>query len=77
MAALIREKHAKLFDQGLNERHFDKVAAHFVATLKYLGNQEDLINEAAGVILPLRPVFHQGALDAERKASPSLGNRYF
>jgi hemoglobin len=71
VAALMRDKHSKLFEDGLNETHFDKVAGHLVAALQDLGVSQDLIDEAIAVICPLRPVFEQGALEAaERKALP-------
>ena len=57
VAGLISTKHARLFEMGLNERHFDIVAGHFVGTLQSLNVDPALIDEAAGVILPLRPVF--------------------
>lgn len=62
VGALLLEKHDALFATGLNENHFDLVANHFVATLSHLGVCADMIDEAAGVILPLRTVFEQGAL---------------
>jgi truncated hemoglobin YjbI len=60
VVAMILEKHLKLFEDGLNETHFDIVAGHFVAVLQHFGVSQPLIDEAAGVIIPLRPVFEQG-----------------
>ena len=60
---MILQKHMRLFvNKGLNETHFDLVAGHFVQTLQDLNVAEDLIAEAASVIVPLRPVFEKGAL---------------
>jgi hemoglobin len=61
--ALMHEKHAMLFTKGLNERHFDLVANHFVATLQAANVEESVIQEAAAVILPLRVVFEQGTME--------------
>ena len=59
--ALLTEKHQRLFQQGLNGEHFDLVAGHFVGALQHAGVDQALIDEAAGVVLPLRPVFVAGA----------------
>jgi hemoglobin len=68
VAKLISDKHARLFDMGLCEKHFDIVAGHFVGTLESLGVTKDLIDEAVGVIAPLRPCFIEGAkLAADKK----------
>jgi len=60
-AAYIQAAHAPLFKKGLNASHFDRVADHFVATLEQLQVSSNVIHEAANVILPLRPIFEQGA----------------
>uniref|UniRef100_A0A7S2EGC6 Globin family profile domain-containing protein n=1 Tax=Ditylum brightwellii TaxID=49249 RepID=A0A7S2EGC6_9STRA len=59
------EKHQRLFCMGLNEKHFDSVATHFVETLQHLGVPKNLIDEAVGIIGPLRPIFEQGAAKAK------------
>ena len=41
----MREAHAPLVEQGLNDSHFDSVAGHLEATLKELEVAEDLIGE--------------------------------
>ncbi|GFR44458.1 hypothetical protein Agub_g5719 [Astrephomene gubernaculifera] len=47
--------HKKLIEeQGLNERHFDLVAGHLVATLRQLGVSEELINEVVAVVGPTK-----------------------
>lgn len=62
--ALMLEKHQRLFrEKGLNATHFDFVAKHFVGALEHLGVNQELIDEAVGVIAQLRPVFEQGAKD--------------
>ena len=58
---LILDKHAHLFEMGLNEGHFDKVAEHLVESLEELGVAQALIEEALAVIGPLRAVFEQAA----------------
>jgi truncated hemoglobin YjbI len=56
--AYMARSHAFMIEEkGLNATHFDKVAGHFVDTLKELKVSEDLIDEALGVIGPLRVVF--------------------
>lgn len=71
VAALLTEKHKSLFERGLNGEHFDFVAGHFVGALQHLGVNQDLIDEAAGVVLPLRGVFVQGAETFGQAAKPS------
>ena len=39
----------------LNDAHFDAVAGHFVATLKELGVDQAVIDEAAAVVMTTRP----------------------
>jgi len=68
VAEFMKTKHARLFtDKGLNESHFDKLAGHFVATLEDLSVPQNLIDEAVAVVGPLRPVFEQGAKDAQEQ----------
>jgi hemoglobin len=62
------DKHKRLFLEGLSEAHFDLVAGHFVATLEQLGVPEDQIKEATDIVLPLRPIFEQGAAKAKKGA---------
>lgn len=45
----MRDAHAKLVEQGLNDSHFDAVVENLGATLKELGVADDLIQEAAGI----------------------------
>lgn len=45
----MREAHAKLVEQGLNDSHFDAVVENLGSTLKELGVPDELINEAAGI----------------------------
>mmetsp|Transcript_33740 Transcript_33740/g.107831 ORF Transcript_33740/g.107831 Transcript_33740/m.107831 type:complete len:130 (-) Transcript_33740:668-1057(-) len=63
-AKIIETKHSHLFARGLNETHFDMVAAHFAATLRDLQVKPDLIDKAIGVLAPLRPIFERGAIAA-------------
>jgi hemoglobin len=61
MGRILSGTHARLFDMGLNETHFDSVAGHLVASLKNLEVQDKMINEVVAVLAPLRPVFENGA----------------
>ncbi|KAL6751167.1 globin-like protein [Haematococcus lacustris] len=55
--------HAHLVrDQGLNLTHFDKVAAHFVATMTELGVATEHIEQATQVLLSVRPQFDPVAI---------------
>lgn len=64
---MLIQKHRRLFEEkGLNGTHFDLVAGHFIATLDSLGIQQELIDEAVGIVAPLRGAFEEGS---ERFAS--------
>lgn len=67
VAGMMHDKHARLFDEGLNASHFDSVAGHFVATLEHLKVPQEHIDAAVAIVGPLRPVFEQGAIDAAAK----------
>jgi hemoglobin len=41
--------------RGIGNKEFDIVATHVVNTMKELSVPEELINEVAGLLLPLRP----------------------
>lgn len=63
--------HAHLIvNKGLNQSHFDAVAGHFVDTLKELNVAQDLVDEAAAVLMGVRPLFdparYQGNIDIEK-----------
>ncbi|PNW84040.1 hypothetical protein CHLRE_04g218750v5 [Chlamydomonas reinhardtii] len=63
--------HAHLIiNRGLNLTHFDKVAGHFVDSLKEMGVGQELIDEAAGVLIGVRPLFdperYKGKVDVEK-----------
>ncbi len=45
----LREGHAHLVKDGLNDNHFDAVAGHLSATLEELGVAQDLIAEVMAV----------------------------
>lgn len=66
---LLLDKHARLFDMGLDETHFDVVAGHLVDTLKSLGVSDELVGEVVGIVGPLRGVFAEGAKIAKGKAT--------
>lgn len=63
---LVLTKHERLFQMGLNEGHFDIVAGHFVGTLRGMGVKRELIDEAVGVIAPLRVIFVEAAAEVEQ-----------
>ncbi|GIL79264.1 hypothetical protein Vretimale_16450 [Volvox reticuliferus] len=63
--------HAHLIiNRGLNLSHFDKVAGHFVDSLKEMGVAQELIDDAAGVLIGVRPLFdperYKGKIDVEK-----------
>lgn len=45
----MRDAHAKLVEQGLNDSHFDAVLENLGGTLKELGVEDELIKEAAAI----------------------------
>jgi hypothetical protein len=48
-----------LISKGLDETDFDAVAGHLVATLVSLEVPQELIDEAVGVVGPLRGIFEK------------------
>ena len=62
---LMYEKHKRLFLLGLNADHFDIVAGHLVGTLDSLKVPKALIDEAVGIVAPLRGVFETGEAKAK------------
>jgi truncated hemoglobin YjbI len=48
---------AMIREQGLGLAHFDAVAGHLVAAMKQLNVPQPLIDEAAAIVMTLRPVF--------------------
>jgi hemoglobin len=46
----LREAHARPRSLGLNDVHFDRVAAHLADTLRELGVADDLIEEALRIV---------------------------
>jgi hemoglobin len=59
---LLLEKHKRLFaTAGLNETHFDVVVGHFLAACAVHNVSQNLMDEAAAIISPLRVVFAEGA----------------
>mmetsp|Transcript_8531 Transcript_8531/g.14155 ORF Transcript_8531/g.14155 Transcript_8531/m.14155 type:complete len:197 (+) Transcript_8531:90-680(+) len=67
--APIRQGHAKLFLQGLDENHFDLVAGHLVESMKALNVPEDILNDVVTVVLPLRAIFEEEARHARESAA--------
>lgn len=69
--SLLLEKHKRLFqNMGLNETHFDIVAMHFVGACESHNVDASLIEEAVGIITPLRVVFEDGAKKFGTSSSP-------
>lgn len=58
------------FLNGLNADHFDKVAGHFVESLEHLQVEKTLIDEAVGIIAPLREIFERGVRGPTRTEVP-------
>jgi len=76
VAKLILTRHKYLYDQGLNETHFDIVAKHFTDTLEEMDVEPDLVKEALEVVMPLRGPFKEGARQArERKEAAAFRSR--
>jgi len=46
--------HKKLVDRGMNDQHFDVIVEHLAATLKEMGVEDKLINEAAEIAETVR-----------------------
>jgi hemoglobin len=65
---LLLIRHQRLFDEGLNETHFDLVAQHFSDTLREMNVDPKLRDEALEVVMPLRDVFAQGVREAQERA---------
>jgi hemoglobin len=75
VAAFLRDKHLKLFaEQGLNATHFDKVVEYFVAACNHRGVAKNVIDEAVGVLGPLRCVFEQGAIEFGNQPAAQVGS---
>jgi hemoglobin len=61
IVGMLERVHGRLFDMGLNEKHFDLVAGNLVAALQELGVASNLIDDAVAVVAPLRIVFEDQA----------------
>ena len=64
---LILKRHQKLFDDGLDESYFDLVMSHFTDTLREMKVDPTVIDAAIEVIMPLREIFIQGAVEAKER----------
>ncbi|CAB9498599.1 truncated hemoglobin GlbN [Seminavis robusta] len=62
---VMRRRHQHLFAQGLNEHHFDVVAGHLIDSLAARGFQEDIMEEVAAIMSPMRQTF----IDLAREAA--------
>lgn len=69
---LIAVKHARLFEKGLNESHFDLVAGHLVGTLTHLGVAQKEIDDVVAIVGPLRSVFKDNAGLTESEVKKEL-----
>ena len=73
---LLLTRHQKLYDNGLNETHFDMVAKHFTDTLEEMNIEPELIEEALDVVMPLKEIFREGArLARERRQQEEFRGR--
>lgn len=61
VSAYLIKQHQRLFQMGLNETHFDRVAGHLVVSLHELQVKSTLIDEVVAILLPLRNSFQEGA----------------
>lgn len=57
----IRTGHRRLWSQGLCQEHFDLFVQHLAATLKDRGFGEAIVQEALGILAPIREIFRQAA----------------
>lgn len=53
--------HSRLFQIGLDEKHFDMIATGFVRGLQDRMVDQDLIDEAVAILAPLRELFEYGS----------------
>lgn len=68
MSSYIGSRHARLFDEGLCEVHFDRFAKLFVESLRTVdGIATADVDEAANVLTSLRPIFVDGATAARER----------
>jgi hemoglobin len=61
VGAIIEKSHGRLFDMGLNEKHFDVIASNLVETMQELGVASNVIDDAVAVVAPLRGIFEEQA----------------
>jgi hemoglobin len=61
VGAIIEKSHGRLFDMGLNEKHFDVIASNLVETMQELGVSSNVIDDAVAVVAPLRGIFEEQA----------------
>jgi hemoglobin len=61
VVGIIEKSHRRLFDMGLNEKHFDVIVFNLVETMQELGVASDVIDDAVAVVGPLRSVFEEQA----------------
>ena len=57
VAGILIQGHKRLWDMGLDESDFDCVAGHLVDTMQSLGVGQEEIDEAVGIVGPLRDIF--------------------
>lgn len=63
----ILKRHERMFrNDGLNEYHYDIMMKYLVVTLTEMKIEQIYIDEALGVLLPLRAVFQKGAILAQQ-----------
>ena len=55
--SVLRNKHERLFERGLNETHFDRFMNCLLDTMRSVGIQRDLVDEATRILGPIRHVF--------------------
>jgi hypothetical protein len=58
---MLRRKHARLFQQGLNEAHYDRFMGYLIDAFHLLGIQGSLIEEAEHTMRFIRDAFCEGS----------------
>jgi hypothetical protein len=58
---MLRKKHERLFQQGLNETHYDRFMGYLVDSFHSLGVQGSLLEEAEHSMRFIRDIFSEGS----------------
>ena len=58
---LIERRHARFFERGLNEKHYDLMIYYLVGSLRENHVKQHLIDEVVQCVRPYRKAFEEGA----------------